>query len=1066
MKKSKKLLIALLSATCLTAGAFGLAACGSAQDDALYKIYTEYVADAGDNAKSYEEWLKDTLENVGKPGDKGEQGNPGADGKSAYDIYKDGLAATETPLTQEEWLASLAGAAGISPTVKDGYWYLGDTNLNVKAVGTDGVGVKSAAMSADGKKLVFTFTDDSTKEVELPATMTHVHTYGTGYDVLLIEPTPDREGLAYKVCNQEGCDHIELVAVPTYSYKISVYLPPKQVEGAEPTPYEGATVTIKDGDKVVAEATTDEKGDAYFNDIEKKVYTYEVVVDGYKTVYDQEDFFAENKTSATQTDYVTVLFEDAESGEGTSTSPYVFTGNFDKEYDALYTYLTPEKTERYGYNLNGNVYFTFTATKPGAYAVMAIPNVSISSVSGGNYDTDSGMFFLNAGEQATVAVNADDTIYDFIVAAVVYAQEIKPGTAMLPIPFVAGEDITVSATSADKDGYVYLRFTSEKDKYKFSSSDNSIDLSYIGYEYNWDTWTNDEVVKSVTLGEVVEGIGDSNGNNDAKIFKVKLSAGLESATLKAELVRVPGEDANNAIDLAFDTETDMTNVSTDLEYVWFKYTVTAEQAGLQKFVCENRYADYSIYTSPDQVTDYGHISGSIAVYDFAEGTYYIQASVLDTDAGSQTPFKITALSEADYGAVKSAPKPITLSTEYTRTDGQYYVFTVTEAGMYLFDGTSLKVIASDVYLNSDVINRNTAAIATAGDTLDLQAEQTVYVWLQYSSSKVTVTKISEETLNTPVQYTFEVVDHNSTAIEGVTVKVNGVTEATGADGKATLSVVPGVYDVELDFGDKAADYDYSTKVQTKKLLKDNEMRVTVNGKKEYSVVITDKSTSAALEGIKVTVEQMVAGDRGEESEEPQWVEVTNLVTDSTGTVKFNLISGRTYRYKLSEVPEKYQVSDSYSMGYSATTNIKLEEPKTPVDPDNPDNPDNPDDPADNGTYLYKGWTAEVGSDETIKLFTPNVDISSMWDYVQYQCSINVSGGHIESLTIDNGDKVEIVKDGVFTDAASNLMFNTGEQAGSNIEFTDYIAKIELVVALDGGEKATVSIDKERIRNNY
>ena len=42
------------------------------------------------------------------------------------------------------------------------------------------------------------------------------------------------------------------------------------------------------------------------------------------------------------------------------------------------------------------------------------------------------------------------------------------------------------------------------------------------------------------------------------------------------------------------------------------------------------------------------------------------------------------------------------------------------------------------------------------------------------------------------------------------------------------------------------------------------------------------------------------------------------------------------------------------------------------------------------------------------------------------------------------------------------MFNTGEQAGSNIEFTDHIAKIELVVALDGGEKATVSIDKERI----
>lgn len=1056
MKKSKKLLIALLSATCLTAGAFGLAACGNANDSAMYKIYEEYVATVpeGTTAKTYDEWLKDTLTNVGKPGDKGDQGkpgDPGKDGKSAYDLYKEGLAATETPLTQEEWLASLAGAAGISPTVKDGYWYLGDTNLNVKAVGTDGVGVKSAAMSADGKKLVFTFTDDSTKEVELPATMTHVHTYGTGYDVLLIEPTPDREGLAYKVCNQEGCDHIELVAVPTYSYKISVYLPPKQVEGAEPTPYEGATVTIKDGDKVVAEATTDEKGDAYFNDIEKKVYTYEVVVDGYKTVYDQEDFFAENKTSATQTDYVTVLFEDAESGEGTSTSPYVFIGDFDKEYDALYTYLTPEKTERYGYNLNGDVYFTFTATKPGAYAVKAIPNVSISSVSGGNYDKDSGMFFLNAGEQATVAVNSDDTLYDFIVAAVEYVQEIKPGAAMLPIPFAAGEDITVSAASADKDGYVYLYFTSEKDKYKFTSSDSGIDLSYMGFEYNNATWKFEQAIVPVTLGETVEGIGDSNGNYDAKIFKVKLSAGLESATLKAALVRVPGEDAYNAIDLAFDTETDMTNVSTDLEYVWFKYIVSAEQAGLQKFVCDYSYADYSIYTSPDQVTGYGHISGATAVYDFAEGTYYIQASVLDPDAGSQTPFKITALSEADYGLTASAPKTIALGTKYVQTDGKYLKLTAAEAGTYLFSGKNVSVYNSDTFTGT--------AVATAGNILELQAEQTVYIFLKYSSSEVTVTKVSEETLNTPVQYTFEVVDHNSTAIEGVTVKVNGVTGVTVADGKVTLSVVPGVYDVELDFGDKAADYEYTTKAQTKKLLEANEMRVTVNGKKDYAVIIKDKTTGAALEGIKVTVEQMVAGDKGEEGEETQWVAVNNLVTDNTGTVKFNLMSGRTYRYKLSEVPEKYEVSDSYSMS-STTTTIKLGEPKTPVDPDNPDNPDDPT-PADTETYLYKGWTAEVGGDETIKLVAHNSS--------EMKFSINVHNGTIKYFKLtyfsyDTWDDVEyvVVENGVITEDGywELLGVNQGDQAGNSVQFSKEDVHIELVIETNGGEKATVSIDKE------
>ena len=46
MKTGKKVLIALLSATCMVTGAFGIAACkgGGSQDSALLGVYNEYVA--------------------------------------------------------------------------------------------------------------------------------------------------------------------------------------------------------------------------------------------------------------------------------------------------------------------------------------------------------------------------------------------------------------------------------------------------------------------------------------------------------------------------------------------------------------------------------------------------------------------------------------------------------------------------------------------------------------------------------------------------------------------------------------------------------------------------------------------------------------------------------------------------------------------------------------------------------------------------------------------------------------------------------------------------------------
>lgn len=54
--KKKKILIFLLSAACLTAGAFGIAACKDKTADPLKQAYESYVGSVGDGALSFDEW--------------------------------------------------------------------------------------------------------------------------------------------------------------------------------------------------------------------------------------------------------------------------------------------------------------------------------------------------------------------------------------------------------------------------------------------------------------------------------------------------------------------------------------------------------------------------------------------------------------------------------------------------------------------------------------------------------------------------------------------------------------------------------------------------------------------------------------------------------------------------------------------------------------------------------------------------------------------------------------------------------------------------------------------------
>ena len=123
-------------------------------------------------------------------GKDGENGKNGADGKSAYDLaVEKGYTGTT-----EEWLASLAGAKGTDGTnglsayeiaVKNGFtgteaeWLasLVGAKGDKGDTGAQGVGIKTVEYDEDGN-LVITFTDNTTKTVEMPKKEEHIHSFG------------------------------------------------------------------------------------------------------------------------------------------------------------------------------------------------------------------------------------------------------------------------------------------------------------------------------------------------------------------------------------------------------------------------------------------------------------------------------------------------------------------------------------------------------------------------------------------------------------------------------------------------------------------------------------------------------------------------------------------------------------------------------------------------------------------------------------------------------------------------------------------------------------------------
>lgn len=170
MKNNESVLFKIIAVTCVIlivlVSIFGILICAFIKD----KVYVTDVS-FNKNGEMILFYSNDTTSTLKVPV------QVGVDGKSAYELYLETVPEGETPMTQDEWLASLKGADGTdgvdgidgqTPTVEigdDGNWIINGENTGVPATGADGVngqdgaGILSATINEKGE-LVIVLTND------------------------------------------------------------------------------------------------------------------------------------------------------------------------------------------------------------------------------------------------------------------------------------------------------------------------------------------------------------------------------------------------------------------------------------------------------------------------------------------------------------------------------------------------------------------------------------------------------------------------------------------------------------------------------------------------------------------------------------------------------------------------------------------------------------------------------------------------------------------------------------------------------------------------------------------
>lgn len=881
MNKRTKIMLVLLSAATMTAGVLGLTGCGEKNADAktedVYATYVAYAEEHGQEPMTYEQWLATIKGDVFIKGDKGDTGAPGNPGQP--------------------------GAPG-----------------EPGEPGANGKGVDDIKISDDGKSLEISYTDGSKENIKLPDQITHVHQYDDEVTVLIpVSAEEDRDGLGYKVCTENGCQHIELVVINKY-YNITV-----TVDGQ---PEAGVDVIING-----AKATTNADGLAKvqgfgnYND-----YIITVDSEGYTTdrVYRTED-------GATQT--VALNRAMVQAGEA-GNRYYVFPseGNYsltvklnsDGDRVPIEARIINDSTSVKKYRLS--------LADPAAGGDIT-DNADNSVVSDGKYEVT-----LDAGEEARIKFSIEyqywwDNMADpsSTLTYAVKFQEVDPpaaGTSELPAKVTYGVQNDLLTSVADTDGWVYYQYFNIGNEIKQISFDlTDVEAEITLKEYVSWKFRDKAEATAVTSGSALTLMTGSNSTCGEAIgsYKFRVKATGANPSFKLNLVAAEGNKFNpKAITLGANS----ISVTGSTEQ-WFTFTAPSE--GFYTLETTNCGA-IDIYNGMPADTNTNaaaSLSGNAqkSVVKIAAGEHYVKVTPWSTAGVYACEFNFSAYNEAtDLGYSVEKAKPLTV--DFASQDGgsktatissvaakmgvyTYYTFTMPETGTLSIAG----VAKFSAYL---VVGggQPTSNKYNSGDTV------TVKIRNRSADGSTTATlTLVPETVTEPVaiEHTFNIRDYsddtsfsNCAPVQGVTVTIKNpkdnsvvATSATPTDanGQVKLSFVPGAYTVELS-GYSATDYSFEGKTTDADSTSYN---INLNNvKKDFNITV--KSGATKFEGATVKIMKGTTVIASQTTNEQGVAAFTNIFIPMTGELKYTaeLASADADDYAISAANASYMTINKQS----------------------------------------------------------------------------------------------------------------------------------------------------------
>lgn len=729
MNKKTKLLLVLLSSTALTAGAFGLAACsGEAHNEEYYAQYQQYVsATAEGEVLSYEDWLIGILEDA--KGEKGDKGDTGEAGKAGT-----------------QWTVGEGDPAATSGA--DGDFYLNKTTFDVYnkangtwtkigsikgadgAAGATGNGIDTIVYKGGALEVSLTSGDKIT--VALPDEITHVHTYGENAEVITImDSSYDHQGVGYIQCNQDGCEHKELVVIPIRTYRVAV-----EYKG---TPLANVSVSIS-GEGVdesgTVTAKTDENGEVLL-DVDA-LGEYTVSVEGYTVL-------GSSTTSSTKTDMEievakSMIAEVNGWGETTysveESGTYAVTVKSSSEEDwwgEIQNIITCQAFDIVAGEENAKVKVSLNSTE--GIITDAYGNANDDVDQDGSYTT-----IIRAGETDSIGCSINSTYFetgkytygDTIIYSinVEYLEAPADGTVEdLSIDAIALTEEEGITMTAEPDQWIYYTWTNPDTGY------NKLNVTLgEGTTLEFTTQSSNGATP-VTLTE--SGTLQFTNSELTRKFSFKVKSSTGNISISADLYAAVGDKYSPA-ELTLDTATAGT-ISSSPKY-YHKWTAT--EAGNYTLIVDGS-STAEVYSDAACEDLLLNIQSDLAVFNAEAGaTYYIAAStknVYDVKDYSITLRK-TVADDAGY----SAAYPIELTSEsvlqFNDFDGtRYYSFTNSGA-----DPVTFKLVTEgneDTYISLTYYSDNTYSSSIGyGDTaITVEAGQTIYIKFDVYESPSTLT---------------------------------------------------------------------------------------------------------------------------------------------------------------------------------------------------------------------------------------------------------------------------------------------------------------------------------------